>query len=163
MKNSQSPMLNESPPSGVERKIQAMKGFASILAVVALILSACSREPKRSQQLLVGTWSMTANWQNGDIATTTISIGPDGKYVCQVVGHGRSGTEQTQDMQGTWLVQSGVLIDTETNSSNTNAPLPIVSRAVIVGMDDREMLLRREPNEGITYPTNEPLYRKISK
>jgi hypothetical protein len=141
-----------------------MKGFASILAILALIVSACNQNPDaRAQKLLVGTWSMTANYEWGYNATITISIGPDGKYVCQVVGRGESGTERTFDMQGTWHVQNGVLIDTMIYNSTTNYTLPSVSRGRIVRIDNREMLLRWERNEGWDYPTNETLYRKISK
>lgn len=134
-----------------------------LLIAAALALAACNRDPEHSQNLLVGTWSMTSDYESGYTSTTTITIGPDGKYACQVVGHGRSGTVRTFDMRGTWLVKNGMLIDTMTNHSTTNFALPLVSRALIVGMDNREMLLRWEPHEGWTYATNEALYRKISK
>lgn len=141
-----------------------MKRFASILAVVALILSACNRDPDtRAQKLLVGTWSLTFNYQDGDTTTSTLIIGPDGKYVCRVVTHGHSGTERTYDRQGTLQVQNGVLIDTMTNTGATKLTRPLVDRSPIVRIDNREFLVRWERIAGVSYPTNEPLFRKISK
>jgi hypothetical protein len=60
-------------------------------------------------------------------------------------------------------VQAGLLIDTMTNNSNTNAQLPLIWRARIVRIDDHEMVLRPEPTEEWAYPTNQLRFRKVSR
>jgi hypothetical protein len=45
-------------------------------------------------------------------------------------------------LEGTWQVKKGVLIDTNTKHSDTNATaLPIISRVRIIRADDEELVL----------------------
>lgn len=153
-------MLNEISP----RKLTALASLAFLSGIVLLVLAECNRDPDaRAKELLTGTWLMSAQYGGAQMATYTITVGPDGKYACSVVVSAQSGRQHIFQMQGTWQVQNQVLIDTMTNHSSTNATIPLVSRGHIVRLDNSEMLLQREQIEGQTYATNEPVYRKISK
>jgi hypothetical protein len=47
--------------------------------------------------------------------------------------------------------------------SNTNAVLPISSRARIVRVDDREVVLKWEPNQEMDFPINDVVFRKVQE
>ena len=146
------------------RNLKLLSLLAILSGICLLVLGECNRNPDaRAQELLTGTWLMSADYGGANTATYTITVGPDGKYACSVMVRAPSGRQHVFQMQGTWQVQNNVLIDTMTNHSSTNATVPLVSRGQIVRLDDREMLLRRETIEGKSYSTNEPVYRKISK
>ena len=83
--------------------------------------------------------------------------------MCQVVAHGESGVIRTADIEGKFQVRDGVLIDTMTKHSNTNAVLPRSTRARIVRINDREMVLNSESLGGQVSPTNDVVFRKVGK
>src|SRR6266446_4444592 len=92
---------------------------------LAFVLAGCSRQgDARVRNDLAGTWVATANYSNGGSFRSTITVDRNGNYVCQVVAHGDSGVIRTADIEGKFQVRDGVLIDTMTKHSNTNAVLP---------------------------------------
>ena len=128
--------------------------------MLAFGVTACGRDPDaRLQKQIVGTWALTSLDSYGGGLTNTVTVARDGRYDCRIV----SGSGRLFYVQGLFQVQQGFLVDTMTNSSNTNAPLPEVFRARIIRVDDHEMLLLREKLKGWFYPTNEPLWRKVSR
>lgn len=129
-------------------------------AVLTFVMMACNRDPDaRMQRQIVGTWVATCQFTIGPALTNTITIAPDGSYECRIV----SGSGRHYYAQGVFKVQQGLLVDTQTNNSTTNAPLPLTSRARIIRIDEREMQLRQQRIDGWTYPTNEPIYRKLPR
>jgi hypothetical protein len=134
------------------------------IAALAFVLGGCSRDADAQvRKRLPGTWVLTGTHRNGSTFTSTIAVSKAGNYVCRIVSHGESGSERSFDLKGMFRVQGGVLIDTITNHSNTNAVLPMIMRARIVHFDDREMVLESEPNQEVEFPTNQVVFRKVSQ
>lgn len=139
-----------------------MKPTLAITAL-GLVLGGCSRDADAQvQKQLPGTWVVTGKNQHGGSFTSTIRIRQHGDYACRIVTHSESGTDRSSDLQGFFQVRAGVLIDTVTNHSNTNAVLPMMSRARIVRFDGRELVLEWEHNQEMDMPTNEQVFRKVA-
>jgi hypothetical protein len=132
----------------------------SIVALL-LLLAGCHRQgDAETQRNLPGTWIMTRDDAENGPFQSTITFGPSGDYVCQVVAKNRwDGLTRTSNLAGRFEVRDGMLIDTMTKNSNTNAELPIISTARIVRSNGRELVLKFEGNEP-GYPTNEIVWRK---
>ena len=102
--------------------------------LLGLLLTGCSRRDAAIQRELTGTW--TCHFENG--ATVTNVVAPGGGYRCQLVG-GPSGPTTT--LEGTLIARNGMLIDTVTGDSHTNARLPRVMEWQIVRIDRHELVL----------------------
>jgi len=134
------------------------------LLILASVLAGCSRQTDaRVPKDLAGTWIATGSYSNGDSFKSTITFDRSSNYVCQIVRQGASGTTRTSDMEGNFQIQDGMLIDTMTKHSNTNAVLPTSTRTRIVRIDAREMVLKWESIEGEHSPTNDVVFRRIGK
>jgi hypothetical protein len=134
------------------------------ITALGLVLGGCSRDADvQVRKQLAGTWVVTGKYRDGGSFTSTIRIRQDGDYACRIIWHSESGTDRSSDLQGFFQIRAGVLIDTTTNHSNTNAVLPMTSRAHIVRFDGREMVLEWEHNqEWEFFPTNELVFRKVA-
>jgi hypothetical protein len=108
--------------------------------------------------MLPGTWVAEGAGPPGSDFKSTLKIAPNGGYTCQIIRHGPSNAVRTTEMEGTFQVKDGVLNDTMTTHSNTNAPVPVGSRMRIVRMDNREMVLTYQD----FYQTNTTVFRRVS-
>jgi hypothetical protein len=118
--------------------------FMSLLITMAVCLTACGHhQPSLSslsdaevQKKLTGTWR-----EQGEHAVCTFVVASNGDFVTQGVFNEAHGVRKLT-MKGTWIVKNGILIQTYTKSSQTNAHLPISDPLAIVRLDDRELVLR---------------------
>lgn len=127
-----------------------------------MLLLACNRQHDGvARQMPPGTWVVEGTYPNGGSFKSTLRVAPSGDYQCQIVAFGSSNVARTFEMEGTFQIQNGVLIDTMTKYSNTNAQLPQISCARILRMNERELVVDYERVAGVNYPTNETVFRKI--
>lgn len=71
----------------------------------------------------------------------------DGKYFGHLTTLGRSNIFREFDIEGTWQIQDGFLIDTMTkHSGQTNVNLHSVCRAQIIQFSDQELVTKFEEN-----------------
>jgi len=110
---------------------------------------------------LQGKWRTNGTNSTGSFESTW-TIDPHGWYVCRLVfSNFNEGISRTQDMAGRIEVFSdGVLIDTMTRHSHTNAQLPIIHRSRIVRLNRREFAVNEETNNDGESLTNEVVFRK---
>jgi len=86
---------------------------------------------------LPGTW-------HSDVAPQTESkfmVSANGDFECKTTFQGDTNGMQTIELEGTFQVKDGILIETVTKSSQTNAHVPFVSRARVIQADDHEMVI----------------------
>jgi hypothetical protein len=91
--------------------------FIFAFIALSLSLSACSRHNATTQEKLTGTW--VSDWGGG--VRSTVVIAADGSDQCQIVGFTNRGIFR---MEGTMIATNGVLVDTITADSETNAGVP---------------------------------------
>jgi len=125
------------------------------MIVSSVLLTACGqREPSplesdaEIQAKLVGTWVREGTDSDGEYRTVN-TISADGDYVAEgtfVV----SNTARRFTESGTILFRGGVLTQTTTKHSNTNARLPMVERTRIVRLDGRELVLQAEERPAVS-------------
>jgi len=110
--------------------------------------------------MLPGTWIIT-NIDGRDVSST-ISVGPNGAYDGQVVARvGQDGFAKTFFLSGIFEVLNGLLIETTTKHSDTNAPVPMISTSCIIRIDEHELVMKYPTAPpGVSYPTNEIIFRK---
>ena len=138
-----------------------MKLALSFLSVL-LLLSGCNHHSDAAiPRVLLGTWVAEGVYPLGVGFESTVKIASDGRYTCHLVCHNASNATRTCEIEGTFQVKDGVLIDTITKHSQTNAPVPIVLRERIVRMDRWEMVLSNESYLQNT-ATNTVVWRKVS-
>lgn len=135
-----------------------------VLTMLTFVFSGCRRgADAQVQKELSGKWVATGAYRNGGTFTSNVLVDRAGNYHCRITAHLQSGTDRSFDLLGNFKVQGGVLIDTATNHSSTNAVLPMISRARIVRFDGREMALKWEKNEDVNFPSNEVVFRKVAE
>jgi hypothetical protein len=136
--------------------------FAALLLVVA-----CKRHEESAdnkiQKTLPGTWVFEARHAYGGSIQYTVKVAEDASYVCTIVVPGRTNGPGSIHQEGTWRVKDGVLIDTITKDSQTNAPVPDTSYARIVSIDDQELVVDYVKVPWVVYPTNQTVFRKQTK
>lgn len=135
-----------------------------VLAAV-LLLSGCSRRGEvEDRKKLTGTWTVGGSYPEGGDFKTTITFDPGGHYVAQIlISSSHDSVTRTGNLAGTFEIKDGVLTDTMTKYSNTNLAPPMISRARVIRMDGRELVVKWEPVEGLEYPTNEVVFQKEIK
>jgi len=127
-----------------------------VFALVLLLLSACNhQEDGADRQLPPGIWVVEGVYPSGGDFTSTITVAPDGAYRCQIVSHDSSNVARNFELEGTFRIQDGVLLDTNTKNSSTNARVPFISRSRILRMDERELVVNFEQD------TKETVFKKI--
>ncbi len=119
------------------------------LIMLILLLTACGqRHPspvtsdRDIQKRLAATWIFETNRDGEQFRSITV-IAPDGGYVAEATVV-RSNVTQRFSESGTILAKDGVLIETMTRHSSTNARVPLVNRKRIVRLDDRELVVQYE-------------------
>jgi hypothetical protein len=118
--------------------------------LTSLLLAGCSRHDAMIQSNLTGTW--THDWGQGIHSTSVIAS--DGDYQCEIFGltNGR-----VVRLEGTMIVKHGVLIDTVTTDSQTNAQTPRVQQLLIDHMNNHEFVLS-SPNL-----TTKAIFEKVER
>jgi hypothetical protein len=132
------------------------------LLLAAILLSAgCKPQgDAKVRRNLPGSWIAAGNYPEGGRFTNTITVDPTGGYVCHVAAYGTDGILRTSDLAGKFEVRDGMLIDTMTRHSNTNAPLPSTSRCRIVRFDGRDLVITPDESVRGNLKTNEVVLRK---
>lgn len=132
------------------------------LFALLLLLTACNRHSDAQLQAkLSGTWTNSIDQLK---TKSTVTVGPTGAFDCQVIAFGRSdGITRTSTLSGTWMVRNGLLIDTTTRHSNTNAPLPMILTSSIIRLDAHELVIKYPSDDGKAMPTNEFVLRREGK
>jgi hypothetical protein len=102
--------------------------------LTSLLLAGCSRRDATIQGNLTGTW--THDWGNGIHGTSVIAS--DGGYQCEISGFTNG---RVVRLEGTMIVKHGVLIDTLTTDSQTNAQTPRIFQWQIDHMNNHEFVL----------------------
>ncbi|MEI8291027.1 MAG: hypothetical protein WCH99_16300 [Verrucomicrobiota bacterium] len=102
--------------------------------LLSLLLLSCGRNDAKMQRELPGTW--VAVFPNG--VQSTVVVNADGSYSCQ---HTRLTNGVTLSrIEGTIQIRDGLLIDTVTKHSSTNAKVPFMSTNIIVHMNKNEIV-----------------------
>ena len=114
----------------------AIIGFIVALAIAGVFLWQHFKHPSDAQvrQMLPGTWALS--W--GDSAHSTNIVGVDGRYTCRITDPRHS---RAIELEGTFQVTDGVLIDTVTKNSQPNSFVPSVYRGRIIRADGSEMIV----------------------
>jgi len=127
--------------------------FVSMI-MLSMLLTACGQRhasPVESdaeiQAKLVGTWVMERTNIDGELRDV-LTIAADGSYVAEMTSVMSNETRRDSE-SGTILFRGGVLTDTTTSHSDTNARLPYVERTRIVRLDDRELVLQSEERPAV--------------
>jgi hypothetical protein len=133
-----------------------------LLLLSALVLTACRRQnDDEVRRDLPGTWVVEGDSVFGGHFKSTSKIDDQGNYFCQLLSrNGSDALIRTSNIAGTFQVKDGMLIDTILKHSNTNAALPIISKARILRVDADTMVIRYEPSDGFAAPTNDVVFRK---
>ena len=143
-----------------------MRLTPSILAAL-LLVTACTRHQESAdnkiQKTLPGTWVFEARYASGSSARSTVEVAQDASYVGTTFLPGRTNGPRSIRQEGTWRVKDGVLIDTITKDSQTNAPTPNTNYARIVSIDDQKLVLDYGKIPGVLQPTNQTVFRKQTK
>jgi hypothetical protein len=148
----------------VRHHSNALVKITLLFFAVVLLATAC-RQHKDSadetmQKQLAGTWTWEAKYAGGVDSEHTITVNPNGSYALTINIPTRTNGPRTVNIEGTFHVEDGFLVDTMTKHSETNAPVPSTNRARIVRLDGREMALDYEKLPGSAYPTNQLIYLK---
>jgi hypothetical protein len=139
---------------------ESMK-FALTFFAVSLLLG-CHKQNTTVHNSLAGTWLFETNYPDGRKFESTITVGANGTYFGHINSLGHSNNFREFDIEGTWQIKDGFLIDTLTKHSQTNAKVPMVTRTRIVRSSDQELDVKiddkQDPNFG-----HEAVFRKAKK
>ena len=115
-----------------------MKNSLTAAFIIALLFVAAwiaCQHLKQSRDAR-NTRALAGTWHAHDLGAFTVR--PDGAYVWLFTN---LATDRVVTLEGAFKVQSGVLINTVTKSSRTNARVPYVSHSQIVRVDDQELVI----------------------
>jgi hypothetical protein len=117
-----------------------------ILAAGFALLSCKQNEDLRAQGKLAGTWLFHTNTTQGVDLTYTITVAPDGSFVCrQAQTVGQESTNYT--LEGVYRVKDGVVIETVTKHSHPGYVVPSVVRGRLIKLDAHEWVVQNETNK----------------
>jgi hypothetical protein len=140
---------------------QTVKLALSFLSVI-LLLTGCNRHSDAAiPKEMLGTWVAEGVYPQAGGFKSTMTIAPNGGYTCHLVSHNASNATRAYEIEGAFQIKDGVLIDTMTKHSQTNAPVPTTFHEGIVRMDRREMVLSDDSYLQNT-ATNTVVWRKVS-
>ncbi len=132
------------------------------MIMLSMLLTACGQRhaspvegDAEIQAKLAGTWLMEKTNIDGE-HRDVVTIAADGSYLAEMTTVKSNETRRDSE-SGTILFRGGVLTDTTTSHSDTNARLPFVERTRIVRLDDRELVLQPEEQ-----PNGEGTFRRQS-
>jgi hypothetical protein len=144
-----------------------MKFTLSFLAVI-LLVTACRPHKDSADdamlKVLPGTWLWEAKYAGGSKQENMLTVAPDKSFTLTITVTDRTNGPPTIRMEGTFRIAEGILIETITIDSQTNAaPLPRTNRTRIVRIDERELVLDCDKMPGVAYATNEIVFLKQTK
>jgi hypothetical protein len=115
-----------------------------MILLFAFAFGGCKKTQGSSASALsAGTWVCKVDYPDGGHFESALTLDPSGRYACN--GSLTSSNRVNPFIiQGIMKIQDGFLIDTWTNHSNANAPIPHESRARIVRQSEREVVARWE-------------------
>jgi len=108
-----------------------------------LVVTGCGRSDASIQQAMTGTWAVEFG---GKIRCTNV-ISSNGGFTGTVTGFPDGHVIQ---VAGTIIARGGDLIETITNSSEKNEPLPLIVNGHIIRLDDHEMVTRWDAKQVTT-------------
>jgi hypothetical protein len=118
-----------------------------LLVLCATFFAGCKKSNElpsskpEPQPKLAGTWKYEHDLEDGRTWWSTVVVGADGSYVCDATNFGPNYFKKIH-IEGKWEIKDRFLIDTITNYSNTNAPLPSISTNQIVRFSTNELVIR---------------------
>lgn len=107
-------------------------------------------EDAKLRQRITGNWTLSLD----DDVKSRIVFGSHGDYACKVIG---SDGKLIAQLEGTFEIKDGFLVETVLKDSQTDATVPRTSRAAIVRTGAQELVLTRADTG------NEVVLRKESK
>jgi hypothetical protein len=141
-----------------------------LLLATILAMAACKRHEDSvlsstavARKKLTGVWVSQVAIPSGGSMESTLTVASDGSYLCALSVHTLSNGVRKVELQGSFRVEEGYLIDTTTKNSQTNAPVPTTERARIIRIDDAEIILEYEQHPWVNYATNQIVYTKQRK
>jgi hypothetical protein len=102
----------------------------------------------------------TGSYANSESFKSTVAISPDGNYL---IVFSKPGQNRTNSLEGTLRVRDGQVIDTVIKRNTINQTAPTSTRARIVRLDGREMVLHWDLPRGVVSPTNDLVFRKVKE
>lgn len=117
-----------------------------LMVVGVILIAACSRQVGAdTSKRLEGTWNLKGTNFNGGVYQSTLVVGTNGLYIAKISTHYPSDRSVRNDrVSGSIQIKQGMVIDTVTKHSNTNAVLPWISRGRIIRFDDGELVVEWE-------------------
>jgi hypothetical protein len=120
-----------------------------IFAIVALVSVGCSKHSRPESggdtyilKRIVGTWKVDETSPKGVSALGVNSILKDGTFTSRGTLN-RGDFHMDIAFAGTWQINQGILIETITNTSNTNLiHFGLVTRDTILSVDDQRLVYR---------------------
>jgi hypothetical protein len=138
--------------------IEQLVKVATLMFGFSLLLTGCDRQgDARLRSEIAGTWAMARRHPDGSSVSNTVTISRSGRYVSQATMRDPYGSIRTTRCEGIVEIKDGVVTDTMTKDSNTNALLPVSSPMRIVRIDERQLVL------AWNFPTNEVIFRRVTK
>jgi hypothetical protein len=132
---------------------------------ILLGLSACNnRSDQQLQRQLQGTWTLQVTNPTGDEFKSATYVSPAGFYTSRITltRTGASNAVYNDELEGSWRIENGVLIDTTTRHSNTNfSPHQrMVWRARIVRFTENEFVVEQDGTNEWTSSLKQIAFRR---
>jgi hypothetical protein len=121
---------------------------AFLLLALAAALTGCKREQGSASLLKAGTWKCELDYPSGGHFQATMILDAEGRYHCNGSVATSNGV-RAFTVEGVMRIENGFVVDTWTNHSNTNAPIPHTSRAKIIRQNKDQIVARSEGAEGV--------------
>src|SRR4051794_35860345 len=112
--------------------------FTTVLLLLALAFAGCKR--RSASGLKAGTWVCRVDYPTGGHFESKTALDPEGHYACDGTVIRSNGVKKTFKIEGTMEIKDGFLVDTWTNRTDTNAPIPHTSRAQILKQTTDEVV-----------------------
>ena len=146
-----------------------MRASSSILVLMMLVLACRPRRESTSspdEQMrtkLAGVWVGVQKYASGHDVMNTMEVTSDGTCTTKLSIPERKVGPRTIEQTGTWRLEDGVLVETITSDSQTNARVPDMVRFKILRIDDHELELDVDRVGGLVYPTNRFIFTKQTR
>jgi len=135
------------------------------LIATLIVLTACNdRNDQQLQRKLPGTWTLQLVYPTGGEFKSVTHLSPAGFYTSRITRTEGSNSVYTDDLEGSWRIENGSLIDTTTKHSNTNF-LPhqrMVWRARIVRLTKNAFVVERDGTNDWGPPLDQVAFRRTS-
>jgi hypothetical protein len=117
--------------------------IALTIFALSLLLLGCHKQNITAGNSLTGTWLFETNFPDGTKFESSTTVNSNGIYLCHAISWGLSNHIRQFEIEGTWQIQDGFLIDTMTkNSGSTNIDLHWVSRYEIIQFNEQKLIAK---------------------